>query len=123
MKQVISVIIILCIAFSCKKMVVRPYISGYVIDSTTNKALPNVTVTYEGENREENTKTNSSGKYTFTMVEEGYHMMSLEGRSKEYVIKFSKKDYSDYKLFDGSRHGFTTDTKKIDTVRLKPLFK
>lgn len=93
-------------------MVVRPYIIGYVIDSTTNKALSDVTVTYEGENFEEKTKTNYSGKYTFTMVEEGYHMISLEGRSREYVIKFSKKDYSDYNLLDGSRYGFTTDAKK-----------
>ncbi|WP_139262483.1 carboxypeptidase-like regulatory domain-containing protein [Chryseobacterium polytrichastri] len=97
----------------------RPHISGYVLDSISNKAIPNVIVKYSGESREEKTKTDDSGKYTFTMIKEGYNVISLEGRSREYLLEFSKLGYSNYKLVDGTRHGFTTGTKKVDTIKLK----
>lgn len=119
MKKITFIIIIASLTISCKKSVIRPHISGYVLDSISNKAIPGVIIKYSGENREEKTQTDDSGKYTFTMIKEGYNVISLEGRSREYLLEFSKPGYSNYKLVGGTRHGFTTGTKKVDTIKLK----
>lgn len=104
---------------SCSKSVDRPKISGIVIDSTSHVILSDVDIQYiENLDVLDKTTTNSKGVFYFEGKEKA-SIISLEGKSNEFSLKFQKQGYKTLILEKGSRYGFSTDTLKIDTVRLK----